>query len=271
MITNPHIRTAIIERPLAYQMRRLAAARASESGLQILTLPQMAAHLAGGFTYPVTAEQTEPGIQAALEDGGFAELDHVRQLPGMTRAVVRALRKAWDADIDLAEIQGERVHNLALIEQRVKAHLPSVAMTPRDLRNAAVARVDLAGTLLGPVLIERLSYVAPVWRPLLNALCHVVAVAWEAPGATDTAWFEGVVKPIAKPEPGVEWVRVSCAEPHHEVIEALRWVRELICSGRAKPPKSRLPRQAPRHGTIIFSRSREMRACDCTFRMAFRH
>jgi hypothetical protein len=235
MITNPHIRTAIIERPLAYQMRRLAAARASESGLQILTLPQMAAHLAGGFTYPVTAEQTEPGIQAALEDGGFAELDHVRQLPGMTRAVVRALRKAWDADIDLAEIQGERVHDLALIEQRVKAHLPSVAMTPRDLRNAAVARVDLAGTLLGPVLIERLSYVAPVWRPLLNALCHVVAVAWEAPGATDTAWFEGVVKPIAKPEPGVEWVRVSCAEPHHEVIEALRWVRELICSGRAKP------------------------------------
>jgi hypothetical protein len=216
-------------------MRRLAAARASESGLQILTLPQMAAHLAGGFTYPVTAEQTEPGIQAALEDGGFAKLDHVRQLPGMTRAVVRALRKAWDADIDLAEIQGERVHDLALIEQRVKAHLPSVAMTPRDLRNAAVARVDLAGTLLGPVLIERLSYVAPVWRPLLNALCHVVAVAWEAPGATDTAWFEGVVKPIAKPEPGVEWVRVSCAEPHHEVIEALRWVRELICSGRAKP------------------------------------
>jgi hypothetical protein len=108
MRSTPSIRTAIIERPLAYQMRRLAAARTSESGLQILTLPQMASRLAGGFTYPVTAEQMEPGIQAALDEGGFAELDHVRQLPGMTRAVAWALRKAWDADVDLAEIEGER-------------------------------------------------------------------------------------------------------------------------------------------------------------------
>jgi hypothetical protein len=191
MRSTPSIRTAIIERPLAYQMRRLAAARASESGLQILTLPQMASRLAGGFTYPVTAEQTEPGIQAALDEGGFAELEHVRQLPGMTRAVARALRKAWDADIDLAEIEGKRVHDLALIEQRMKARLPSAAMTRRDLRNAALARVDHAAALLGPVRIERLSYVAPVWRPLVNALSHVVAVAWEVPDGTDTAWFEG--------------------------------------------------------------------------------
>jgi hypothetical protein len=140
------IRTAIIERPLAYQMRRLGAARASESGLQILTLPQMAARLAGGFAYPVTAEQMEPGIQAALDEGGFAELDHVRQLPGMTRAVARALRKAWDADIDLAEIEGERVRDLALIEARMKARFPSAARTPRDIRNAALARVDHAAT-----------------------------------------------------------------------------------------------------------------------------
>jgi hypothetical protein len=79
----------------------------------------MASRLAGGFTYPITAEQMEPGIQAALDEGGFAELEHVRQLPGMTRAVARALRKAWDADIDLAEIEGKRVHDLALIEQRM--------------------------------------------------------------------------------------------------------------------------------------------------------
>jgi hypothetical protein len=40
-------------------------------------------------------------------------------------------------------------------------------MTRRDLRNAALARVDHAQALLGPVRIERLSYVAPVWRPLV--------------------------------------------------------------------------------------------------------
>src|SRR5712671_6237152 len=234
MRSTSSISTAIIERPLAYQMRRLAAARASESGLQILTLPQMAARLAGGFTYAVTAEQMEPGIQAALDEGGFAELDHVRQLPGMTRAVARALRKAWDADIDLAEIEVERVHDLALIEQRMKARLPSAALTPPDLRNAARARVDHAAALLGPVWIERLSYVAPVWRPLVNALSRVVRVAWQAPDGADTAWFESVVEPLVKLQPAAEWVRVSCADPHHEVIEALRWVRELLSTGRAK-------------------------------------
>jgi hypothetical protein len=235
MKTTTSIRTAIIEQPLAYQMRRLAAARAGESGLQILTLPQMAARLAGRFAYPVVAEQMEPGIQAALDEGGFAELEHVRQLPGMMRAVARTLRKAWDADIDLARIEGERVHDLALIEERMKARLPSAAMTRGDLRNAALARIDHAATLLGPVRIERLSYVAPVWRPLVNALCRVVAVAWEAPDGADTAWFEGDVEPLVKLQPGAEWVRVSCADPHHEVIEALRWVRNLISAGRAKP------------------------------------
>ena len=165
MKSTPFIRTAIVERPLAYHMRRLAAARASESGLQILTLPQMASRLAGGFTYPITAEQMEAGIQAALDEGRFAELDHVRQLPGMTRAVTRALRKAWDADINLPEIKGERVQDLTLIERRMKARLPGAAMTRRDLRNAALARIDHAAALLGPVRIERLSYVAAVWQP----------------------------------------------------------------------------------------------------------
>jgi hypothetical protein len=59
------------------------------------------------------------------------------------------------------------VHDLALIEQHMKARLPRAAMTRRDLRNAALARVDHAQALLGPVRIERLSYVTPVWRPLV--------------------------------------------------------------------------------------------------------
>ena len=31
----------------------------------------------------------------------FKEIERVRQLPGMTRAMARTLRKVWDADIDL--------------------------------------------------------------------------------------------------------------------------------------------------------------------------
>jgi hypothetical protein len=43
-------------------MRRANAAGANECGLQILTLPQLAARLAGGFTEPVTAERLDLAI-----------------------------------------------------------------------------------------------------------------------------------------------------------------------------------------------------------------
>ena len=42
-------RTVVVEGPLAFRMRRLAAARNAEAGLQIMTLPALAACLAGGF------------------------------------------------------------------------------------------------------------------------------------------------------------------------------------------------------------------------------
>jgi hypothetical protein len=95
------IRTSVIGSHLAFQRRRAAAARANECGLQILTLPQLAARLAGGFTAPLATEVLDLTVQHALAEGGFVELDAVRHLPGMNRAVSRTLRKVWDADIDL--------------------------------------------------------------------------------------------------------------------------------------------------------------------------
>src|SRR4051812_28850809 len=100
----PSRRTAIVEGPLAFQMRRLEAARAGECGLQLFNLPQLAARLAGGFLQPVPSELLEPAIKAALDEGGFTELDTVRVLPGMTRAVARTLWHAWNADIDLSQV-----------------------------------------------------------------------------------------------------------------------------------------------------------------------
>ena len=38
---------------------------------------------------------------------------------------------------------------------------------------------------------------------------------------------------------------VSCADPHHEVVEALRWVRELLASGRARPNEIAIAAASP--------------------------
>src|SRR3546814_1412136 len=78
-------RTIVVEGPLAFRMRRIVAARRSEAGIQIMTLPQLAARLAGGFVRPAQSQDLDPAIRTALEAGGFSDLESIRKLPGMTR------------------------------------------------------------------------------------------------------------------------------------------------------------------------------------------
>jgi hypothetical protein len=230
------VRTAVVEGSLAPQMRRAAAARANACGLQIMNLPQLASRLAGGFTASITAEYLDPAIQRALDDGGFVELEPVRHLPGTARAIARTLRKVWDADVDLrVKSDARRIRELMLIEERVRRYLPTTMMTTRDLRDAALQRVQYASTVIGPVCIERFAFVQPVWRPLIEALCKVVPVEWRTPSHAETKWFSGMVTAIATSRRAAKPTAVSCADPRHETLESLRWARHLITSGTAKP------------------------------------
>ncbi|MVT64840.1 PD-(D/E)XK nuclease family protein [Bradyrhizobium pachyrhizi] len=217
-------------------MRRAAAARANECGLQILNLPRLAARLAGGFTVPLAPEHLDVAVLRALDGAGFVELEPVRSLPGMVRAVARTLRKLWDADLDLLTLgDSQRIGELRLIEERVQEYLPEAVLSPRDLRNAAQQRIQHAPRLLGPVCIEQLSFIQPVWRPLIEALAHVVPVEWRAPRHAETDWFSGKLIPANTPLRETRPTVVSCADPRHEVVEALRWARYLITAGIARP------------------------------------
>jgi hypothetical protein len=230
------VRTAVVEGSLAVQMRRAAAARANECGLQILGLPQLAARLAGAFTTPVTAEVLDPAIRLALDEGGFVDIEPVRQLPGTARALARSLRKLWDADVELRKMgDSKRIRELMLIEERVKRLLPKAMLAPRDLRDAALQRIQHAPKLVGAVYLEKLSFIQPVWRPLIEALEKVVEVEWLAPRGAETEWFSGTVTAVATQSRPAEPTMVSCADPRHEVVESLRWSRRLIASGVAKP------------------------------------
>jgi len=168
--------------------------------------------------------------------GGFADLENIRGLPGMTRSVAWTLARVWNADVALADRAEEsaRLRDLTTIEARVRANLPIGVLTPRDLRDAALARLDHAPTVLGAVELDHVVQVGPVWRPLLNALARKVQLAWRNPGAADIAWFAGGVESDPRPTPAAPQI-VSCATPHAEAVEALRWMRELMASGRARP------------------------------------
>jgi hypothetical protein len=229
-------RTIIVEGPLAYRMRRLAAARRAEAGVQIMTLPQLAARVAGGFTQPARSQDLDPAIRAALEAGGFADLERIRGLPGMTRSVVWTLSRVWNADFALSDHTQDspRLQDLATIDARVRANLPAGVLTPRDLRDAALRRLVHASAVLGTVELDGVVRIAPVWRPLLEAVARTVRLTWRNPGTSDIAWFPGDVYSDLRPAPAEPEV-VSCATPRAEAVEALRWMRDLISSHRARP------------------------------------
>lgn len=224
--------TLIVEGPLAMRMQRAAAARAGAIGREIVSLPQVAARLAGGFQRAAGPEHLYPAIRAALSQGGFAELDAVRDLPGTPRAVAQSLHAVWRADLKLTELRSRapRLGDLHEIEQRVQGALPPGLLLPAPLRDAALARVDYAPALLGSVMIQGPIDVDPVWRPLLAALARAVEVAWIAPDDGDRSWFAGRIITPAPPAP-VESTADVCADPRAEAVEALRWARELLSRG----------------------------------------
>jgi hypothetical protein len=99
--------------------------------------------------------------------------------------------------------------------------------------NAHCETEENAPTIFGSVRIEALPWIAPLWRPLLNQLSTVLPVEWQAPPAADTSWFTGRTTRIAAREAAATAEVVSCADPQHEAVEALRWVRGLLAAGSA--------------------------------------
>jgi hypothetical protein len=227
-------RVLVVDGPLAFRMRRLEAARGSVLGHEVLSLPLLAARLAGGFRRFADRDLLAPAIAEALDQGNFKEFDSVKNLPGMVRAVVQTLDRVWTADLDLEALatKAPRLADLALIEKRVRAALPTGVMLPQDGRDAALARIQFAPAIFGSVALDGLVDVEPIWRPLLIALASRIDVSWVTAGVSDRSWFPGTLMVGEETLPH----RIDgelCANPRAEVVEGLRWARELLSGGDA--------------------------------------
>lgn len=222
--------TRVVSGPLALKMQRLAAARAAAAGLEITSLPQLAGRLAGGFTRPANAEDLQAAVREVLDRGGFADLQDLTGLPGIVRAVQQTLNSVWRADALLDSTAGPRLADLARIDAGVRQCLPAGVLAPPDLRDAALAQIGHASRLFGPIELHGLLDVDPVWRPLVNALAKQTPVTWKSMADGDHGWFRGDLRaPPATPAGAT--AAVICADPHAEVVEALRWARALMASG----------------------------------------
>ena len=233
-------RTIVVPSRLAWHKERFRAAEQNALGLQILTPPQLAGRLAGGFLEAASRDICHMLVRDALADLKFAELEQLREMPGAVKAICNTLMKVWDADLDLHALaaQAPRISDLARIEAYVRDHLPGGMMLQRELISAAIAKLKNAGCVLGPVTVCGFVFVAPCWRRLFLVLAGSTSIEWhsietlkEQLNWTQNSAIRGVVKPKRTPRQS----SVVCATPKHEVIEALRWARQLIVSGRAQP------------------------------------
>jgi hypothetical protein len=156
----------------AMRERRLDAARQRQHGLHILTFEQLAARLAGGLTCSVDEETLRQAVQAALPTLSLGELDSLKSLPGMVAAAVDTISKVWSAGIDLQQraASHSRLASIATLEAAVLAALPPAMMRPADLVAAALARLEHAPRLIGPVEVVGLTELALCWRPLLLSI-----------------------------------------------------------------------------------------------------
>lgn len=226
--------TIVVDGSLAFAMNRATAAKNASLGLEVMTLPRLAARLAGGFVQPADAGSLMPAIVSVLGQGGYEELERVLDRPGLPRAVLGTLLSLWRSDTDLGSLAASpRVLDMRLVESRVKAVLPPCYLTDRDLRDAAVAKAEMAPALFGEITIKDVIHVDPVWRPLITEVSRHCKMSWVGGGAMDREWFEGP-KPLSQKRTDRVEAFYSCADPGAEVIEALRWVRARLSGGGVK-------------------------------------
>lgn len=233
--------TVVVHNRNAWGTHRTQAAIDAQQGLQLYTMEQLAARLAGGFLEPIDGDALSTAVAATLIRP-LGELDAIKVLPGFRRAAAATLAQAWAAGLDLTEeiaaasdgAAAARLGSLATLETEVLEHLPKNQLRPRNLVAAALGRVRHARTLFGRIEIRGHTEMSPVWRPLLAAMTQATEIAWIAEARYVPDWLRSTGVLIEARAPERPTIRtISCASPTHEVLEALRWARQHLAQGAA--------------------------------------
>jgi hypothetical protein len=232
----------------------------------------LAARLAGGFLQPIDPDALKSAIAKGLSVE-LGDLDRIKDLPGFPRAAAATLSKAWTAGLNLAElasnaptVSAPRLAALARLEAEVIRHLPPSMCRPANLVNAALQRISHARLLFGHIAIHGRTEMSPVWRPLIAALATETDVQWIAGPRRVPSWVHELgIRVVETPRETPEIHTESCASPRHEALEALRWARQLIASGRARPEEIAIAAASPEECDDHFLALNKMSGLDLHF------
>jgi len=225
--------TIVVHGRLAMRGTRLRVARSRAVGTQVLAIEHVAARLAGGFLKVVDIATLRETVGRVLPDVDLGELEPIKLLPGFPYAAAASLRKLWMSGIDVESYSDHpRIAAILSLDAAVRAALPPSQRPPHEVVAAARARIALAPAVLGPVRVEGMTELHPVWRMLLLDIANHVQVTWDAGPREVPDWLAGTPVTVERCAPTVpRMTSYSCATARHEVIEALRWARSLLVLG----------------------------------------
>jgi hypothetical protein len=83
-------KTLVVHNRYAWRSFRTGAALNAEHGLQLFTIEQLAARLAGGFFQPIDHDDLCAAVAAALAEP-MGDLDAIKTFPGFQRVLSRIL------------------------------------------------------------------------------------------------------------------------------------------------------------------------------------
>lgn len=264
--------TFVTHSRLAWRDERARAAVGRRHGLQAMPIEGLAARLAGGFLQPIDPDALKAAIIKALS-AEFGEIDRIKNLPGFAHAAAATLSKAWTAGLNLADLARDaepeaasRLAAVARLEAEVIRHLPASMCRPADLVSAALQRASFASVLFGRIEMHGRTEMSPVWRPLLAALAAETDVQWIAGPRHVPSWVQELGIPVIETPRENPAIRTeSCASPRHEALEALRWARQLIASGQARPEEIGIAAASPEEWDDHFLALSEMSGLDLHF------
>src|SRR4029077_10605920 len=91
-------------------------------------------------------------------------------------------------------------------------------------------------------------------------------VQWIAGPRYVPSWVHEFGIPVVEALPETPDIHTeSCASPRHEALEAMRWARELIASGRARPEQIAIATASPEEWDDHFLALSEMSGLDLHF------
>lgn len=227
-----HRRTVVVANRLAARVMLDSLAVEGSVGHVVLTLPGLAARLAGGFVRLASAAEVRSALQRT-RGVELTTLGNVATLPGFAGATARTLSAVWHAGLQLEERAhaAPRWAELRALELHVAGSLPPGALLPPELVAAARRNVDRAPVLIGELLLERLPDVPPLYRGLLTDIAAHVPVGWHGLDATRPDWLPVTVTCHLSSSAPTPATMVSCADPEHEALEAVRWAHARLSEG----------------------------------------